>query len=173
MGEIRYSEEQLRVINTRNKNILVSAAAGSGKTTVLVKRIIEKITDKTAPVDIDRILVLTYTEAAASEMRSRIEDAIENALLEDPYDEQLNRQAVLIHNAQISTIHGFCLSLIRNNFADIGIDPSFRVAETGEIKLLEAQIADELIEEMFEGEDADKEKEEPRWQTCLWQCEAL
>ena len=156
MGEIRYSEEQLRVINTRNKNILVSAAAGSGKTTVLVKRIIEKITDKTAPVDIDRILVLTYTEAAASEMRSRIEDAIENALLEDPYDEQLNRQAVLIHNAQISTIHGFCLSLIRNNFADIGIDPSFRVAETGEIKLLEAQIADELIEEMFEGEDADK-----------------
>ena len=156
MGEIRYSEEQLRVINTRKKNILVSAAAGSGKTTVLVKRIIEKITDENNPVDIDRILVLTYTDAAASEMRSRIEDAIENALLEKPYDEQLNRQAVLIHNAQISTIHGFCLSLIRNNFADIGIDPSFRVAETGEIKLLEAQIADELIEEMFEGEDADK-----------------
>ena len=94
MGEIRYSEEQLRVINTRKKNILVSAAAGSGKTTVLVKRIIEKITDENNPVDIDRILVLTYTDAAASEMRSRIEDAIENALLEKPYDEQLNRQAV-------------------------------------------------------------------------------
>ncbi|MCR4867037.1 MAG: UvrD-helicase domain-containing protein, partial [Lachnospiraceae bacterium] len=90
MGEIRYSEEQLRVINTRKKNILVSAAAGSGKTTVLVKRIIEKITDENNPVDIDRILVLTYTDAAASEMRSRIEDAIENALLEKPYDEQLN-----------------------------------------------------------------------------------
>ena len=72
MGEIRYSEEQLRVINTRKKNILVSAAAGSGKTTVLVKRIIEKITDENNPVDIDRILVLTYTDAAASEMRSRI-----------------------------------------------------------------------------------------------------
>lgn len=156
MGEIRYSEEQLRVINTRKKNILVSAAAGSGKTTVLVKRIIEKITDENNPVDIDRILVLTYTDAAASEMRSRIEDAIENALLEKPYDEQLNRQAVLIHNAQISTIHGFCLSLIRNNFADIGIDPSFRVAETGEIKLLEAKIVDELIDEMFEGADAEK-----------------
>ena len=156
MGEIIYSDEQLRVINTRGKNILVSAAAGSGKTTVLVERIIKKITDKDAPVDIDRILVLTFTESAAAEMRSRIENALETALAADPDNEQLLRQSVLIHNAQISTIHGFCLSLIHNNFSEIGIDPSFRVAETGEIKLLEAKVADELIEEMFESEQAEK-----------------
>jgi len=153
MGDIRYSEQQMQVINTRGKNILVSAAAGSGKTTVLVERIIRKITDKNNPVDIDRILVLTYTEAAAGEMRRRIEDAIDKAIEEEPDNEQLLRQAVLIHNAQISTIHGFCLSLIRNNFADIGIDPSFRVAETGEIKLVEGQVAEELIEELFESDN--------------------
>ena len=157
MGEIVYSEEQLQVINTAGKNILVSAAAGSGKTTVLVKRIIRKITDKEAPVDIDKILVLTYTDAAAGEMRSRIEDAIEQAISANPDDKQLTRQAVLIHNAQISTIHGFCLSLIRNNFTDIGIDPSFRVAETGEIKLIEGRVADELIESLFESENDDIE----------------
>ena len=86
---MNFSEEQLKVINTRDKNILVSAAAGSGKTTVLVQRIIEKITDKERPVDIDRILVLTYTEAAASEMRMRIEDAINTQIKENPQDEHL------------------------------------------------------------------------------------
>ena len=149
---MNFSEEQLKVINTRDKNILVSAAAGSGKTTVLVQRIIEKITDKDKPADIDRILVLTYTEAAAGEMRTRIEDAINKQILNNPKDEHLIRQAVLIHNAQISTIHGFCLSLIRNDFSRIGLDPSFRVAESGEIKLIEGEVADKLIEELFEDE---------------------
>ena len=152
---MKFSEEQLQVINTRDKNILVSAAAGSGKTTVLVQRIIEKITDKNKPADIDRILVLTYTEAAASEMRTRIEDAINRQISENPQDEHLVRQAVLIHNAQISTIHGFCLSVIRNDFSGIGLDPSFRVAESGEIKLVEGEVAEKLIGELFEADDED------------------
>ena len=152
---MNFSEEQLKVINTRDKNILVSAAAGSGKTTVLVQRIIEKITDKERPVDIDRILVLTYTEAAASEMRMRIEDAINTQIKENPQDEHLVKQAMLIHNAQISTIHGFCLTLIRNDFSAIGLDPSFRVAESGEIKLVEGEVADDLIEELFEEDSED------------------
>ncbi|MCR4749190.1 MAG: helicase-exonuclease AddAB subunit AddA [Lachnospiraceae bacterium] len=153
MSEFGFSPDQLKVINTRGKNILVSAAAGSGKTTVLVERIIKKITDKENPVDIDRILVLTFTDAAAAEMRGRIEEALEKAIVNEPDNERLIRQTVLIHNAQISTIHGFCLSLIRNNFSDIGLDPSFRVAETGEVKLVEGAVLDSLINDLFEEND--------------------
>ena len=159
MSDVEFSKEQLEVINTRSKNILVSAAAGSGKTTVLVERIISKITDETNPVDIDRILVLTFTEAAAGQMRERIEKELENRIAKNPDNERLIRQSVLIHNAHITTIHSFCLSVIRNNFSLVGVDPAFRVAEPGEIKLIEENIVDELTEELFEnlknGEDID------------------
>lgn len=148
MAEIKFSEKQTAVIESRNKNLLVSAAAGSGKTAVLVQRIITKVVKDN--IDIDKILVLTYTEAAAGEMRSRIEKAIIEEAQKNPLNKNIARQAILIHNAQISTIHGFCLSLIRNNFAQIDLDPSFRVAETGEIKLVEEQVADKLIEDIFE-----------------------
>lgn len=176
MADIKFSPKQREVIKTRDKNILVSAAAGSGKTAVLVQRIIEKVLGKKVcnkelpedeqndteyeTIDIDKILVLTYTEAAAGEMRGRIEKRInEIAQSEDIRKnltsaelENIARQAVLVHNAQISTIHGFCLSLIRNNFVEIGLDPSFRVAEPGEIKLVEGQVADKLIEDLFESD---------------------
>jgi len=152
MGEIIRSTEQLKAINTGGCNLLVSAAAGSGKTTVLVDRIIKKITEE--DVDIDRILVLTFTNAAAAQMREKIERKITDLLSADPSDERLIKQSVLIHNAQITTIHSFCLFLMRNNFADIDLDPSFRVAEEGEIKLIEGRIADELIEDSLkEGGD--------------------
>ena len=126
MGDAKWTKEQELVINLRDRNILVSAAAGSGKTAVLVERIIQIISDRSRPVDIDRLLVVTFTKAAASEMRSRVGDAIERMLLDSPDDEHLQRQATLLHNAQITTIDSFCQNIIRNYFHVIDLDPSFK-----------------------------------------------
>ena len=106
---VQWTEEQKKVIQLRDRNILVSAAAGSGKTAVLVERIIQMLTDADHPVDVDRLLIVTFTEAAAAEMKERIRTAIENALEMRPEDAHLQRQATLIHSAQITTIHSFCL----------------------------------------------------------------
>ena len=144
----KYTEDQLKVINLRDRNILVSAAAGSGKTTVLVERIIKRVCDEANPVDIDRLLVLTFTNAAAGEMRERIRIAIDEKLKENPLNEHMQRQATLIHNALITTIHSFCLFLLRNNFNDIGLDPGFRVADEGELKLLKEKVMNDLLEEL-------------------------
>ncbi len=148
-----YTEEQLKVIELRNRNILVSAAAGSGKTTVLVERIIRMISDEKNPVDIDRLLVLTFTNAAACEMRERIREAIEEQLKNNPENEHLQRQSSLIHNALITTIHSFCLFLLKNNFNDIGLEPGFRIADEGELKLLKEEVLDELLEELFDSKE--------------------
>ena len=134
---VKWTEEQQKVIQLRNRNILVSAAAGSGKTAVLVERIITMLTEDDPPVDVDKLLIVTFTEAAASEMKERIRLAIEKKLLEYPEDEHLKQQATLIHNAQITTIHSFCLSVIRDHFHAIDIDPGFRIGEEGELKLLD------------------------------------
>lgn len=128
---IAFTPEQQQVIELRDRNILVSAAAGSGKTAVLVERIIRMITDESRPMDIDRLLVVTFTNAAAAEMRERISLAIGRKLEENPGNIHLQRQASLLHNAQITTIDSFCLFIIRNNFNDIGLDPGFRVADEG------------------------------------------
>ena len=119
--KMQWTAEQQKVIDYRNRNILVSAAAGSGKTAVLVERIIKKITDKENPVDIDKLLVVTFTKAAAAEMRERIGNAIEKLLEEYPEDENLRKQQTLLHNAQITTIDSFCLFVVRNHFEEIGI----------------------------------------------------
>ena len=145
-----YTPEQKKVIQLRKRNILVAAAAGSGKTAVLVERIISMISDKEQPVDIDRLLVVTFTNAAAAEMRERISLAISKKLEIEPEDENLQRQAILIHNAQITTIDSFCLFVIRNHFNDIGLDPGFRVADVGELKLLRQDVLEQLLEEQFE-----------------------
>lgn len=144
---VSFTPDQQRVIDTRNRNILVSAAAGSGKTAVLVERIIQKICDETNPVDIDRLLIVTFTSAAAAQMRERISKAVSKKLEEQPENEHLQKQSALIHNAQITTIDSFCLFVIRNNFNEIGLDPGFRVADEGEIKLLEGDVLDDLLEE--------------------------
>lgn len=150
MPSMKWTEEQQKVIDFRNRNILVSAAAGSGKTAVLVERIIQKITDKKQPVDIDRLLVVTFTKAAAAEMRERIGNAIEKLLEEDPEDENLRKQQTLLHNAQITTIDSFCLFVVRNHFEEIGLDPNFRIADQGEIKLLEMDVLNEVFEREYE-----------------------
>lgn len=146
---VKWTEEQQRVIDTRGCNILVSAAAGSGKTAVLVARILSMITDEKKPVDIDRLLVLTFTNAAAAEMRERIREALELRAEEEPDNAHLQRQLVLVHNAKITTIHSFCLNVLRNHFQTVGIDPSFRVADEGEILLLEQEAVSEIVEEAY------------------------
>ncbi|MCM1182032.1 MAG: helicase-exonuclease AddAB subunit AddA [Roseburia sp.] len=146
---VSFTPEQQRVIDVRDSNILVSAAAGSGKTAVLVERIIRRITDASRPVDIDRLLIVTFTSAAAAQMRERISAAVSRLLEEHPENEHLQRQASLIHNAQITTIDSFCLFIIRNNFNEIGLDPGFRVADEGEIRLLESDVMNKLLEDAY------------------------
>lgn len=148
-----WTESQKKVIDRRERNILVSAAAGSGKTAVLVERIIQKITqDK---VDIDKLLIVTFTNAAAAEMRERIRDAIEKKLEEEPEDTHLQRQFTLVHNAQITTIDSFCLYVIRNYFYKIDLEPNFRVADEGELSLLRSDVLGKLLEAHYAaGEEA-------------------
>ena len=126
-----WTDDQRKVIELRDRNILVSAAAGSGKTAVLVERIIKIITDKEHPVDIDRLLIVTFTNAAAAEMRERIGNALENALKEQPDDEHLQRQLSLLHNAQITTIDSFCLHIMREHLIIFMRSISNRISESG------------------------------------------
>ncbi len=152
---VTWTKEQEKVISLRNRNILVSAAAGSGKTAVLVQRILSKIMDKEHPVDIDRLLIMTFTRAAAGEMRERIARALDEALYENPDNEHLQRQTTLIHTAQITTIDGFCSYIIRNYFHLIGLDPGYKTAEEGELKLLKEDVLKDLIEERYASEEED------------------
>ena len=151
MAEIRLTPEQQKVVDTRNCNLLVAAAAGSGKTAVLVKRIIKKVTEERQ--DIDRLLIVTFTNAAAAEMRERIGAAIEDALSENPEDAHLQRQMMLLHNAQITTIHSFCLSVIREFFHVLHLDPGFRIGDEAELSLLKSDILEEVLEECYEKEE--------------------
>ncbi len=146
---IEFTQDQQKVIDLHERNILVSAAAGSGKTAVLVERIIRMICDETNPVDIDRLLIVTFTKAAAAEMRERISMGIAAMQEAFPESEHIERQAALLHNAQITTIDSFCLYLIKNHFHEIGLDPAFRVADEGEIKLMKQDVLTELLEESF------------------------
>lgn len=152
---VTWTKEQEKVISLRDRNILVSAAAGSGKTAVLVQRILSKIMDKAHPVDIDRLLIMTFTRAAAGEMRERIARALDEALYENPDNEHLQRQTTLIHTAQITTIDGFCSYIIRNYFHLIGLDPGYKTAEEGELKLLKEDVLKELLEERYASGEED------------------
>lgn len=148
---VQFTPQQQKVIDLHERNILVSAAAGSGKTAVLVERIIQMICDEEHPVDIDRLLVVTFTNAAASEMRERISLGITRQLALHPESEHIQKQATLLHNAQITTIDSFCMFLLRNHFNEIGVDPAFRVMDEGEKKLLAQDVMRELMEDGFAG----------------------
>ena len=147
---VKWTEEQNKVIHLGHRNLLVSAAAGSGKTAVLVERIIHMLTRKENPVDVDELLVVTFTEAAAAEMKDRIRAAIEKKIEEEPENEDLRRQATLIHSARITTIHSFCLSVIREHFHVIDIDPGFRIGEEGELNLLKQDVLSEMLEQHYQ-----------------------
>ncbi|MBO4808753.1 MAG: helicase-exonuclease AddAB subunit AddA [Lachnospiraceae bacterium] len=153
-----YTPDQKKVIETRNKDILVSAAAGSGKTAVLVERIAQMIYDENHPVDIDRLLVVTFTNAAAGEMRERIGEAIQKRILENPDSKHLARQAVLLHNAKICTLDSFCSNVLRNNFNDVDAEPSYRTPDNAEIILMQQDVLSEMLEDCFGETDEEKKR---------------
>lgn len=157
MADMKWTKEQENAIYTKGCNLLVAAAAGAGKTAVLVQRIIEKVMDKDNPIDIDKILVVTFTNAAASEMKERVGEAISKELDKNPNSKGLQRQLTLLNKANITTIHSFCLQVIRNNFHIIDIDPSFRVGDGTETVLLKQEALDELFEEKYEEENCKEE----------------
>ncbi len=147
---VNWTEEQKKVIETGGCSLLVSAAAGSGKTAVLVERIIHKICDGAAPLDIDRLLVVTFTKAAAAEMKERVTAALDKRLLSDPDNDHLKRQKMLMNSAQITTIDSFCMRVIREHFNDIDLDPSFRVGDEYELTLLKQDILEDMLEDWYE-----------------------
>ena len=153
LGKVVWTDEQKQAIQEKGSNILVAAAAGSGKTAVLVERIIHKILDE--KIDIDQILVVTFTNAAASEMRERILEAIYQKIEENPEDTNLQKQLILLNKASICTIHSFCLEVIRNNFFEINISPNFRIGEQAEIELLKQDVLEDMFEEKYENQEKD------------------
>lgn len=153
---VTWTDEQWKAIHAGGQDILVAASAGSGKTAVLVERIINKILSPVNPVDIDQLLVVTFTNAAAAEMRNRIGEALEKALTKDPLSEHIRKQLSLLNRASISTLHSFCLDVVRKYYFLIDIDPGFRIADEAEAELLRSDVLDDLLEEEYgtEGNEA-------------------
>ena len=151
-----WTDEQKQAIYEKGNNILVAAAAGSGKTAVLVERMINKIINE--KIDINKILVVTFTNAAAAEMRERILDAIYKKLEQNPDDENMQKQITLLNMTSICTIDSFCLDVVKSNFYEVeNVSPNFRIADTPEIELLKEEVLEDLFEEKYENEDKDFE----------------
>ena len=151
---MEWTKEQKQAIEEKGSNILVAAAAGSGKTAVLVERIIKKVLKD--GIDIDKLLVVTFTNAAAAEMRERVLDAIYKKLDDNPNSEKLLRQITLLNKASICTIDSFCLDVVRNNFYELeNLSPNFRIADTTEIELLKQEVIEDLFERKYEEENED------------------
>ena len=151
MADVKWTSEQLDAITKKDSNILVAAAAGSGKTAVLVERIIRKIIVE--KIDIDKILVVTFTNAAAAEMRERILDAIYKKMEENPEDKNIQKQIILLNKASICTIDSFCLDIIKNNFYEIDVSANTRIADNTEVTLLKQEVLDDLFEEKYIAND--------------------
>lgn len=151
MAATKWTDDQKNVIDIRDKNVLVSAAAGSGKTAVLVERIISIVTGEggNEPVDIDKLLVVTFTRAAAGEMRERILKALEKKSLEQPLNEHLRKQMTYIHSPKITTIDSFCADVVREHFSEIDLDPAFKVGDTGELTLLRSDVMAKVLEDNY------------------------
>lgn len=150
-----WTNEQLDAINARGGSVLVSAAAGSGKTAVLVQRVIERLTDEKNPTKASRLLIVTFTRAAAGEMRERISGALEALLRERPKDANLINQQMLLPSAKICTIDSFCSSLVKENFQLLDIASDFKTADEGELGLLRTEAMDKTLEEFYAAADED------------------
>ncbi len=146
----KWTEEQQEAISLRGKEILVTAGAGSGKTRVLVERLLRRITDPQNPVDLDRLLVVTFTKAAASEMKQRIGIALEKALQDNPRSKNLHRQLLLLNRATITTVHSFCFDVIRRYYYLENLDPSFRILDETAAELLRQEILEEILDEYYD-----------------------
>lgn len=149
----RWTDEQWQAVVDGDRNILVAAAAGSGKTAVLVERIIRKISDEVDPVHVDELLVATFTKAAAAEMRERIRLALEKELAQAPDSEHLARQLALLNRASITTLHSFCLEVIQRYFQTIELDPSFRVANETETEVLRQDVLSDMFEQKYDSDN--------------------
>jgi ATP-dependent helicase/nuclease subunit A len=145
---VQWTDEQWQAITSSGENILVAAAAGSGKTAVLVERIIRKITSS-SEIDVDQLLIVTFTNAAAAEMRKRIGIALEKAIRDNPASLHLRRQLSLLNKASISTLHAFCIEVLRKYYYQVNLDPNFRIADDTEIELIRQDVLDELFEEEY------------------------
>ncbi len=150
---VNWTKNQQQIIDFNGGNLLVAAGAGSGKTAVLTAHIVKRITDPENPVDLDTLLVVTFTNAAAAEMKERVRKNLEDMLENDPENENLARQISLIPSSNISTIHSFCLKLIREQFFRLDLDPGFRLGDTGELSLMKADLMEEIFEESYESRE--------------------
>ncbi|MEY2191648.1 helicase-exonuclease AddAB subunit AddA [Neobacillus sp. BF23-41] len=151
--DVTWTDDQWKAIMAKDRDILVAAAAGSGKTAVLVERMIQKILAKEDPMDVDELLVVTFTNASAAEMRHRIGEALEKAIDEDPWSRHLRKQLSLLNKASISTLHSFCMEVIRKYYYLIDVDPGFRIADETEAQLIRDEVMDELFEEEYGKKD--------------------
>ena len=143
-----FTDEQKKVIDSRNKNLIVSAAAGSGKTAALTERIVKKICED-ENLSVDRMLIVTFTNSAAREMKERIGKKLRERLAENPDNAHLRKQIAILHTAQITTIDSFCLYILKNHFEEIGVDPSFAIGSEGEINQISDEAFDDALEEAF------------------------
>lgn len=150
---VKWTENQQNAISARSGSVLVSAAAGSGKTAVLVQRVIDTITDKTNSISIDKMLIVTFTRAASAEMRTRVDLALNDMLRSDPYNSYLLRQKQLLYNAHISTIDGFCAEFVRQYFYKLNIQKDFKIADEKELSLLRGKALDNTLEQLYNSED--------------------
>ena len=148
------TEEQKRIVDDRGGELLVSAAAGSGKTRVLVERLMDRVARE--GLDLDQFLVITYTKAAAGELRARIAQELAARLAESPNDRHLRRQTALVYQAQISTIHAFCAALLRESGHLLDLDPDFRLCDEGEGHVMMAQVLEDVLEEILGREIVDE-----------------
>ena len=153
MSEVKWTKEQRQVIESRNTNLLVSAAAGSGKTAVLIERIIELVLDEKNPIDINKLLVVTFTKLAASEMRERVSKAIERKLEENPENEHLQKQLLLLSGADITTIDSFCKDVLISYAHLVNLDSNIKVIDPSENEVLAKEVMEELFEELYENND--------------------
>ncbi|MDN4492271.1 helicase-exonuclease AddAB subunit AddA [Ureibacillus aquaedulcis] len=154
--DVTWTDEQWKAIWATGQDTLVSAAAGSGKTAVLINRMIEKVISSENPIDVDELLVVTFTNASAAEMRHRMAEALEKEIAKDPNNQHLRRQLSLVNKAQISTLHSFCLAIVRQYAYLIEIDPGFRIANEGESALLRDDVLAEVLEEAYDQKDEEK-----------------
>lgn len=150
---VNWTDDQWKAIYAKNQDILVAAAAGSGKTAVLVERMIQRILSEDDPINVDELLVVTFTNASAAEMRHRIGEALEAAIQQNPKSTNLKKQLTLLNRASISTLHSFCLDVIRKYYYLLDIDPGFRIADTTEALLLRDEVMDELLEDEYADQD--------------------
>ena len=155
-ANVTWTDDQWKAIYASGQDTLVSAAAGSGKTAVLINRMIEKVVAKENPINVDELLVVTFTNASAAEMRHRMAEALEKAIIENPTSSHLRRQLSLINKAQISTLHSFCLAIVKQYAYMLEIDPGFRIANEAEVALLRDDVLADVLEAAYDTQDEEK-----------------